>query len=109
MEWTQELTDIRADLAGEMQDRIGKLGTWQRYETLVSAYDLTFTKEQMLAFYSLAEALGEDAVVRDGRICREKSAEDLAWQVCDVERLARKRLEAERVATGQAAQEEIEG
>jgi hypothetical protein len=89
MEWSKDLREIRSELGEEeIASRMDTLSLRMRTESIVTAYDLTLTLPQVTAFYNLAEALG--GIVIDQSIRRSKNAEELAWEVCNMERLRRK-------------------
>jgi hypothetical protein len=107
--WTEEEERVLAELgSAEVARRIGELGDWDRYETLVTvAYETNLTAKQIIALGRLAEALqsscSEELVIRRNNIDRPKPAKRLAaivaqWEIRN--RKERLKKEAEEASAG---------
>ena len=92
--WTDELTEIRKELGtDEIRKRANDLQSYNRFNTLASFYGTEYgngvTAKQMKAWATFAETLGDDVLITQGSVQREKPFDDLAYEVCRKELAAR--------------------
>ena len=88
--WTDELTEIRKELGtDEIRKRANDLPSYSRFNTLASFYGTEYgngaTPKQMKAWATFAETLGDDVLITQGSVQREKLFDDLAYEVCKKE------------------------
>lgn len=110
-EWTEVDKEIANDLGiSEMTRRAGELDSYDRYETVASAYGMmNMTPRQMKAWASFAETLGPDMVVTGQEIKREKDTQGKIESVIRRERYARERIAREARQAAERADQDRNG